>query len=119
MEKKKVYKSKPGEVIKLVKNQIQNSVSGRSKKIKHQRIERIRTGTFKEADLRYLIYGTEFLRFLSNKGIEAFIDNINERDNLDSGKIKMAMGLNIAKEPIDHFLRLFQDKKYNIYIYIY
>ncbi len=115
MEKKKVYKSKPGEVIKLVKNQIQNSVSGRSKKIKHQRIERIRTGTFKEADLRYLIYGTEFLRFLSNKGIEAFIDNINERDNLDSGKIKMAMGLNIAKEPIDHFLRLFQDKKYNIY----
>lgn len=116
MVKKENYTSKPGEVIKLITNQIKNDKH--PKKAKHPRIEKLKSGTLKNLDLKYVMQGIELLEGLVDLGAErimASFESSEEQKEIDTKVAIAKMVAKLAGRPIGQLLYEYRKNLYLTY----
>lgn len=108
----KSYSPNIGETAKIVTSKIKDNLIGK-KKVKtrrYKRIEGFKSGKFKKSELKYLIYGIEFIQNLSDVGIDAVLRNLNSNDeDLKPETVKLLTLLRIGKGPLYDFLNMYKD----------
>lgn len=116
---KKTYLSEPGDIIKIIKKEIQKNLSNNgskpSKTQKHQRIEKIKGGKFKNSDLKYLIRGIEFIQAISNSEVEKLINVLQNEDNITEKRAKLSILIKFANLIARNLLESYKDEKYAKY----
>lgn len=107
----KNYYAKLGETTKILKNQIRKKLNSKEEtKIKKtpQRIENFKRGKFHHSDFKYAVWGMEFLETLGNKGIDKWIQEMSQKENITREEIKKMVTVAMAQGPIMQGIRIAQ-----------
>ena len=101
IEKNKVYTSKPGETIKLVTGVIQRNLSKSNKpKRKYKRIEKLKSGKFRNSDLKYLNYALQFMDIVGKSSLDNLLKKLGNREDLTKNQAQAITTIRLAKDPI-------------------
>ena len=108
----KRYTPNIGETAKIITSKIRGNLGNKPKKRQHKRIEKFKSGTFKNSDYKYLIRGIEFLQVLDDVGVDAVFRNLNSNEDLKPETVKLMTLLRIGKGPLYDFLNMYKDNMY-------
>lgn len=108
---KNQYLSKPGEIIKIISSKIEEGINPQKKERMPKRIEKIKYGKFKNSDLKYLIYGLQFIQAVLDNGIDKITNNILKNENTNIQKSKLAINLREIQINISGFLEAYTKYK--------
>ena len=111
----KRYTPNIGETAKIITSKIRGNLGNKPKKRQHKRIEKFKSGTFKNSDYKYLIRGIEFLQVLGNVGVDAVFRNLNSNEDLKPETVKLMTLLRMGKGPLYDFLNMYKDNMYSKY----
>lgn len=111
----KRYTPNIGETAKIITSKIRGNLGNKPKKRQHKRIEKFKSGTFKNSDYKYLIRGIEFLQVLGDVGVDAVFRNLNSNEDLKPETVKLMTLLRIGKGPLYDFLNMYKDNMYSKY----
>lgn len=106
---KKRYTPNIGETTKIITSKIRSNLGSEPKKGKHKRIEKFKSGTFKNSDYKYLIRGIEFLQIIGDAGVDAVLRNLNSNEDLKPETVKLMTLLRIGKGPLYEFLNMYKN----------
>lgn len=115
---KKIYTPNLGETAKLITSKISDNLQGNLKKKKptYRRIEKFKSGSFNQADLKYLVAGCDFLRIVGDMGIDAAMKYFTTGDKeLNTKTVKAIMLLKAGAGPIYEFLSMYRNNIYAKY----
>ena len=115
---KKIYTPNLGETAKLITSKISDNLQGNLKKKKptYRRIEKFKSGSFNQADLKYLVAGCDFLRIVGDMGIDAAMKYFTTGDKeLNTKTVKTIMLLKAGAGPIYEFLSMCRNNIYAKY----
>ena len=112
---RKVYTPNIGETTKIITSKIKANLGSKPKKRKYKRIEKFKSGKFKNSDYKYLIRGIEFLQIIGDAGVESVLRNLNSDEDLKPETVKLMTLLRIGKGPLYDFLNMYKDNMYSKY----
>lgn len=113
---RKVYTPNIGETTKIITSKIKANLGSKPKKRKYKRIEKFKSGKFKNSDYKYVIRGIEFLQIIGDAGVESVLRNLNSDEDLKPETVKLMTLLRIGKGPLYDFLNMYKNNmhlKYN------
>lgn len=106
----KKYISNIGQTAKIITSKIKTNLGSKPKKRKYTRIEKFKTGKFKNSDLIYIIRGIEFLEIVGDTGLEAILRNLNsDNKELKPETVKLITLLRLGKGPLFDFLNMYEN----------
>ena len=106
---KKRYTPNIGETTKIITSKIRSNLGSEPKKGKHKRIEKFKSGTFKNSDYKYLIRGIEFLQIIGDARVDVVLRNLNSNEDLKPETVKLMALLRIGKGPLYEFLNMYKN----------
>ena len=109
---KKIYTPNLGETANLITSKISDNLQGNLKKKKptYRRIEKFKSGSFNQADLKYLVAGCDFLRIVGDMGINVAMKYFTTGDKeLNTKTVKAIMLLKAETGPIYEFLSMYRN----------
>ncbi len=106
----KKYIPNIGQTAKIITSKIKTNLGSKPKKRKYTRIEKFKTGKFKNSDLIYIIRGIEFLEIVGDTGLEAILRNLNsDNKELKPETVKLITLLRLGKGPLFDFLNMYEN----------
>lgn len=106
----KKYIPNIGQTVKIITSKIKTNLGSKPKKRKYTRIEKFKTGKFKNSDLIYIIRGIEFLEIVGDTGLEAILRNLNsDNKELKPETVKLITLLRLGKGPLFDFLNMYEN----------
>lgn len=114
----KKYIPNIGQTAKIITSKIKTNLGSKPKKRKYTRIEKFKTGKFKNSDLIHIIRGIEFLEIVGDTGLEAILRNLNsDNKELKPETVKLITLLRLGKGPLFDFLNMYENNmhlKFNV-----